>query len=353
MKKNILVLLSVFLLASIALVGCSSSDDESAETLSVLDQIKDRGTLNAGVNGELPGFSYLEDGEYVGFDVDFAKAVAAAILGDANAVEFSPLTATERFTALQTGAIDLLSRNTTWTTTRDVELGLNFAGITFYDGQGMMVRADSGVNSLTDMDGMIVAVETGTTTELNLADQMAKLNVSYEPQTFDNQEAAIAALEAGSVDAFTTDKSGLVSRLSTMANSSEYKILDDTMSKEPLGPVVAGGDDKMADLTRWVLFALIRAEELGITSENVDSFLDSTDPVIQDLLGTKKGGVEEDNLGSQLEVNADFAYQAIKQVGNYGEIFERHLGKGTVFNLDRGLNDIYTNGGLLYSPPFK
>ncbi|MDP5276483.1 amino acid ABC transporter substrate-binding protein [Chengkuizengella axinellae] len=345
MKKSILVLLSVFLLASIALVGCSSSE-ESTES-SVLDQIKDRGVLNAGINGELPGFSYLDDGDYVGFDVDFAKAVAAAILGDANAVEYSPLTASERFTALQTGAIDLLSRNTTWTTSRDVDLGLNFGGVTFYDGQGMMVRADSDVNTLTDMNGMIIAVETGTTTELNLADQMAKLGVSYQPQTFDNQEAAIAALEAGSVDAFTTDKSGLVSRLSTMADSDQYKILDDTMSKEPLGPVVAGGDDKMADLTRWVLNALIQAEELGITSENVDSFLSSDDPVIQRLLGT------DGNLGEQLEVSSDFAYQAIKQVGNYGEIFERHLGEGTVFNLDRGLNDLYTNGGLLYSPPFR
>ncbi|MFS1513073.1 amino acid ABC transporter substrate-binding protein [Chengkuizengella sp. SCS-71B] len=347
MKKNILVLLSVFLLASIALVGCSSSDESTESSLSVLDQIKERGTLNAGVNGELPGFSYLEGGDYVGFDVDFAKAVAAAILGKAEAVEFSPLTASERFTALQTGSIDLLSRNTTWTTSRDVDLGLNFAGVTFYDGQGMMVRADSGVNTLTDMNGMRIAVETGTTTELNLADQMAKLNVAYEPVTFDNQEAAIAALEAGSVDAFTTDKSGLVSRLSTIADADAYKILDDTMSKEPLGPVVAGGDDKMGDLTRWVLNALIQAEELGITSENVDSFLDSTDPVIQRLLGT------DGNLGEQLEVNNDFAYQAIKQVGNYGEIFERHLGKNTVFNLDRGLNDLYTNGGLLYSPPFR
>ncbi|NDI33244.1 amino acid ABC transporter substrate-binding protein [Chengkuizengella sediminis] len=350
MKKSILVLLSVFLLASIALVGCSSSE-ETETSQSVLDQIKERGTLNAGVNGELPGFSYLEGGDYVGFDVDFAKAVAAAILGDANAVEFSPLTASERFTALQTGSIDLLSRNTTWTTSRDVDLGLNFGGVTFYDGQGMMVRADSGVNTLTDMNGMIIAVETGTTTELNLADQMAKLGVSYEPQTFDNQEAAIAALEAGSVDAFTTDKSGLVSRLSTISNSSAYKILDDTMSKEPLGPVVAGGDDKMADLTRWVLNALIQAEELGITSENVDSFLDSDDPVIQRLLGI--GEDENGSLGAQLEVSSKFAYEAIKQVGNYGEIFERHLGENTVFNLDRGLNDLYTNGGLLYSPPFR
>lgn len=352
MKKQLFIAFSVIFLLSLALVGCSSSEetgsDSKAGSTSVLDKVKENGKLVAGVNGQLPGFGYVEsDGSYTGFDVDYAKAIAAAVLGDAEAVEYRPLSAQERFTAVQTGEVDVLIRNTTWTTSRDTGVGLNFAPTTFYDGQGMMVPKDSGITSLKDLEGARIGVETGTTTELNLADQMRKLGVNYTPVTFDSADAVVAAYEQGSVDAWTTDKSGLVSRKAIMADPDAHKILAETMSKEPLGPAVIGGDDKWFDIVKWVVNATIQAEELGITSENVDEYLNSEDPVVRRLLG------QDGDLGEQLGLNADFAYQVIKQVGNYGEIFERHLGENSVFGLERGLNDLYTNGGLMYSPPFR
>jgi general L-amino acid transport system substrate-binding protein len=347
MKKSLLAMLSMLMILSVALVGCSSDSSEAKKSL--LDVVKERGKVVVGVNDKLPGFGYVDsDGSYQGFDVDFARALAAAVLGDANAVEFRPLSASERFTAVQTGEVDVLIRNTTWTTTRDTEVGLNFAPTTFYDGQGMMVRKNSGITSLKQLDGMVIGVESGTTTELNLTDQLTALGINFQVQTFDNADAVVQAYEAGSIDAWTTDKSGLVSRLSTLSNPKDHKILDATMSKEPLGPAVIQGDDKWFDVVKWVVFAVIQAEELGINSSNIDSFMNSQDPVIQRFLGLEGG-----DMGNKLGLPSDFAVQVIKQVGNYGEIFERNLGMKSQFKLDRGINALYTEGGLMYSPPFR
>ncbi|WP_018933577.1 amino acid ABC transporter substrate-binding protein [Gracilibacillus lacisalsi] len=328
----------------------TSSDDHESEnsSRSTLTAVEDRGHLILGGNNQLPGFGYLnETGEIEGFDIDFGKAIAAAIFDDPEAIEVRPLSADERFTALQTGEVDVLIRNTTWTTTRDTDLGTHFGPTTFYDGQGMMVRADSGITSLEDLAGARIGVETGTTTELNLADQFRKLNIDYEQVTFDDNDALVAAYEEGSVDAWTTDKSGLVSRLETLSDPEAHTILDEALSKEPLGPTVRQGDDQWFNIVKWITFATIEAEELGINSENVDEFMDSDDPVIRRLLGL------EGDLGSMLGLSEDFGYRVIKHVGNYGEIYDRHLGPDTIFNLERGLNENWTNGGLLYSPPFR
>lgn len=363
-KKSSLWVFSLLLVFVLALVGCTKDEEagtektddsttdttatDTASATSVMETVLSRGKLVAGINDALPGFGYVgTDGKNAGFDIDFAKAIAAGVLGDAEAVEYRPLSAQERFTAVQTGEVDVLVRNTTWTTNRDSEVGLNFAPVTFYDGQGIMVPADSGIDSLEDLEGTRIGVETGTTTELNLADQMRARGINFEAVVFDSADAVVAAYEAGSIDAWTTDKSGLVSRQSIMADPAAHKILAETISKEPLAPAVKGGDDKWFDAVTWIVFATIQAEEFGITSENVDDFLDDENPDIKRLLGT------EGNLGEQLGLPADFGYQVIKQVGNYGEIYDRHLGPDTVFKLERGLNDLYTNGGLLYAAPFR
>lgn len=356
MKKNLSVIFSMLLVLILALAGCSGNSeesntnaDENSKTSSLLDTVIKRGTLKAGVNDALPGFGYIDsDGKNTGFDVDFARAIAAGVLGDASKIEFRPLSATDRFTALQSKEVDVLIRNSTWTTNRDAEVGLSFAPVTFYDGQGIMVPKDSGWTSLEDLEGKTIGVETGTTTELNLADQMKAAGVSYTPQTFDNADAVIAAYESGSIDAWTTDKSGLVSRQSMLQNPDAHIILDATLSKEPLAPAVLDNDEKWKDAVSWIVYATIQAEEFGITSENVDEFLESENPEIQRLLGV--GG---NNLGEQLGLSNDFAYQVIKQVGNYGEIYNRNLGPDTVFKLERGQNALYSDGGLLYSIPFR
>lgn len=348
MKKRLLAILSILFVFSIVLAGCSEESTEKTSTKSQLDVIKDRGKLVGGVNATIPGFGYVSsDGSYEGMDIDITRAVAAAIFGDPTAVEFRPLSAEERFIAVQTGEVDVLARNTTHTTSRDASVGLAFAPVTFYDGQGMMVRNDSGIKTLEDLEGSRIAVESGTTTELNLADQMRKLGVSYEPVVFDNQDAAVAAYEQGSVDAFTTDRSGLVSRKTTLSNPDDHVILSEVMSKEPLAPSVKDGDSKWIDVVSWTVYALIQAEEYGITQSNVDSFLDSDIPEISRFLGV------EGDLGEQLGLPADFVVQVIKAVGNYGEVYNRHLGPDTVFNLERGPNELWTEGGLMYSPPFR
>lgn len=356
MKKNLSVKFSMLLVLILALAGCSGNSeesntnaDENSKTSSLLDTVIKRGTLKAGVNDALPGFGYIDsDGKNTGFDVDFARSIAAGVLGDASKIEFRPLSATDRFTALQSKEVDVLIRNSTWTTNRDAEVGLSFAPVTFYDGQGIMVPKDSGWTSLEDLEGKTIGVETGTTTELNLADQMKAAGVSYTPQTFDNADAVIAAYESGSIDAWTTDKSGLVSRQSMLQDPDAHIILDATLSKEPLAPAVLDNDEKWKDAVSWIVYATIQAEEFGITSENVDEFLESENPEIQRLLGV--GG---NNLGEQLGLSNDFAYQVIKQVGNYGEIYNRNLGPDTVFKLERGQNALYSDGGLLYSIPFR
>ncbi len=315
----------------------------------LLQEIQSRGSLRCGVNERLPGFGSVDDqGNFVGFDVDFCKAIAAAVLGDMNAVEYRPLSAQERFTAVQSGEVDVLIRNTTWTSSRDTTVGLNFAPTTFYDGQGFMVRKDSGIDSLADFEGRSICVQSGTTTELNLADVMGALDIQYTPVIFENADQLTSAYDDGACDGWTTDKSGLASRLITLRNPSEHKILEATISKEPLGPAVLHGDDQWFDVVKWVVFALFTAEEFGITSENVDQVAETTEnPSVRRLLGVDPENVE--GIGLSGTAMRD----AIRAVGNYAEIYVRNLGPDTPFDIPRGLNSLYLDGGLLYAPPFR
>ena len=319
-----------------------------APTGDTLKLVRERGILKCGGNRSVPGFGYLDEaGNYSGFDIDFCRVVAAAVLGDATAVEIRPTTATERFPLLQTGEIDVLSRNTTWTISRDTSLGLDFAPTTFYDGQGMMVRTDSGITDLQGLDGGTICVQAGTTTEKNLADVFRALDIQFEPKVFPDADTTRQAYDSGSCDGFTTDKSGLVSQQILLSDPSAHVILDVTMSKEPLGPLVRHGDNNWGDIVTWSVFCTMAAEEYGLSSANVDGALGGDDPVIQNLLG------ESGDLAQALGLNNDFCYQIIKQVGNYAEIYDRNLGPDTPFNLPRGLNSLYTEGGLLYAPPFR
>ena len=379
MRKTHLTLVTLLLVAAMLVTACGASGTPAAEESSqpapaeqapaeqpadsapaepepqeqatgktTLDTVKERGKLVCGVNQAVPGFGFLTpDGEFEGFDVDACKAVAAAVLGDANAVEYRALTAQDRFPALANGEIDLLSRNTTWTMSRDTSLGFDFTVITFYDGQGMMVRKADNIKTLQDLEGASICVQTGTTTELNLADQMAAAGVSYEPVVYETADEVTTAYEEGRCDAWTTDKSGLVSRQTVLAEPDAHEIMDVTLSKEPLGPMVRHGDDQWFDIVNWVVFTTFLAEEAGINSANVDDFLGSDDPNIRKLLG------DEGEFGAKIGLSNDWAYQVIKQVGNYGEIYNRNLGPDTVFNLPRGLNAGYWNGGLLYAPPIR
>jgi general L-amino acid transport system substrate-binding protein len=314
-----------------------------------LQIVQDRGNIICGVNDQLPGFGYLEtDGSYAGFDVDFCKAVAAAIFGDAEAVEYRSASAQERFTLVSTGEVDVLFRNSTWTLTRDsAEVAMEFMPVNFYDGQGMMVRADSGIESLEDMEGATVCVQSGTTTELNLADNFRALGIEFTPVVFEDNDATAGAYDEGRCDGFTTDKSGLVSSRTKMQNPADHVILDVTMSKEPLAGAVAQGDAQWADAVRWTIYGLISAEELGVTSENVDDMLASEDPNIRRLLGV------EGDLGAKLGLSNDFMVAVLNAVGNYGEIYDRNLGPDTPFALPRGLNALYTNGGIQYAMPLR
>lgn len=321
----------------------------SVSAQSLLDEVQLRGNLVCGVNDRLPGFgSITEEGEFEGFDVDHCRAIAAAVLGDADAVEFVPLSAQERFTAVQTGEVDVLIRNTTWTSSRDTTQRLNFAPTTFYDGQGFMVRADSGIESLQDLEGLRIGVQTGTTTELNLADVLGALNIEFTPVTFENADQVVSAYDAGNIDAWTTDKSGLASRLITLQDPSAHRIMDATISKEPLGPAVLHGDDEWFDAVKWVVFGLFMAEEYGITADNVDQMAEtSQNPNVQRLLGVEPENVE----GIGLDATA--MRDAIRAVGNYGEIYARNLGPDTPFDIPRGLNAQYYDGGLIFAPPFR
>lgn len=318
------------------------------ETASTLQTVLDRGKVICVGNNALPGFGFIdESGNFSGFDVEYCSVLAAAIFGDSTAYEIRPATAKERFTILQSGEGDVIIRNTTWTLTRDTDLGGNFTATTFYDGQGIMVRKDSGITTLQDLNGGSICVQTGTTTELNLADQMAAAGVEYEPVVFETADEVTTAYEEGRCDAWTTDKSGLVSRQTVLANPADHIIMDVTLSKEPLGPMVRQGDDQWYDIVNWATFVTFTAEEFGITSANVDDFMDSEDPNIRKLLG------QEGDFGQKLGLQNDWAYNIIKQVGNYAEIYDRNLGPDTVFNLPRGLNALYTDGGILYAPPIR
>ncbi len=323
---------------------------EMAATTNTLATVQERGTLLCGNGaGASPGFAFIqEDGSWEGFNVDFCAVYATAVLGDPTAFESVVTTGTTRFPILQSGDADVLSNNTTWTFSRDTALGFDFVPTVFYDGQGMMVRADSGIETLADLDGGSVCVATGTTTEKNLADVFRQLDIDYEAVVFeDTGDTTRSAFAEGRCDGFTTDTSALVGSLVLFDDPSEVKILPEVMSKEPLGPLVRHGDDNWFDIIKWATNCTIQAEELGITSANVDDMLGSDNPVILNTLGV------EGDLGQAIGLNNDFCYQIIKQVGNYGEIFDRHLGPSTPFNLSRGVNAQWVDGGLLYSPPFR
>jgi general L-amino acid transport system substrate-binding protein len=335
----------------VGVFSVATAQETSVTVGPITKRVLDRGELICGANkGGLAGFAVVNDaGEWAGFDIDFCRAVAAAVLGDASKVSFRPLEAGERQAAIQSEEIDIMSRNTTFTLSRDSVWGSDIGPTTFYDGQGMMVKADSGITDLAGLEGLTVCVQSGTTTELNLADQMSLAGVAnYTPKTFSEAAATWDAFVQGQCDAFTTDKSGLVAYKGSSADPSQYSILDVTMSKEPLGPLTPQSDPQWADIVRWVIYGTIQAEEYGITSQNVDDFTKSDVPEIQRFLG------QGDNaIGSLFGISNDFMVQVIKQVGNYGEIFERNLGPDTPFNLGRGVNDLWTKGGLMYSPPFR
>ncbi len=315
-----------------------------------LDDVKARGTLNCGVSTGVPGFEAPDaNGVWQGFDVDVCRAVAAAVLGDAMAVEFVPTTGKTRFTALASGEIDMLSRVTTWTLSRDVDLKFEFVGVNYYDGQGFMVPKELGVSSAKDLDGATVCIQTGTTTELNLADYFRVNGMSYEPVPIETQAEAQQQYLAGACDVYTTDASALASVRSSFADSSAHVILPEIISKEPLGPLVRHGDNEWGDIVRWSFNAMVAAEEAGVTSANVAELASAPgdNPEINRMLGT------EGNLGEMLGLDADWAVRIISSVGNYGESFERNIGENTPIGLARGLNALWTQGGLQYSPPLR
>jgi general L-amino acid transport system substrate-binding protein len=364
MSKKVVPFFVFLLILSIAISACNTTEATTAapaaptqvevaqapgygETLAAVEA---RGNVICGVNGQLPGFSFLDpDGNYTGFDVDFCRALSAAIFGDPDQVEYRATTTQERFTVLQTGEIDVLMRNTTWSLQRDTELGLNFTVTTFYDGQGIMVPVDSGIGSLADLEGGTVCVQAGTTTELNLADIMATEGITYTPVVFDDVNATYGAYGEGRCDAVTSDKSQLSSvAKGLLPEPDNHVVLDITLSKEPLGPVVRHGDDQWFDIVKWTILATIAAEEYGISSSNVAEMRDSTEnPEARRLLGL------EGDLGLKLGLSNEFAFNIIQQVGNYAEIYARSLGEGTITFIPRGLNSLYLTGGLLYSPPFR
>ncbi|MBQ0831491.1 MAG: amino acid ABC transporter substrate-binding protein [Marinobacter sp.] len=341
MKKAISIAVGMALVA-----GALTTTSVFAAT--TLESVRQKGHLQCGVTSGLPGFSQPDEkGNWTGIDVDTCRAVAAAVFGDATAVEFTPLTAKERLTALQSGEIDILSRNTTWTLTRDASLGLNFAGVNYYDGQGFLVNKDIGVDDATQLDGATVCIQAGTTTELNLSDYFRAKGMDFKPIVFDTSEQSVQGFAAGRCDVLTSDRSQLAALRSKLADPNSAKILPNTISKEPLGPVVRQGDDEWFNIVKWVLFVQINAEELGITEANVDDMLKSDNPNVQRLLGT------DGDMGAKLGVPDDFGYAIVKQVGNYGEMYDRNIGPDTALGLERGINALWTNGGIMYAPPVR
>ena len=339
MKKSVI-------LGALTVAGLAAS----AAVAGTMDDVKARGKLNCGVTTGLVGFAAPDaNGEWQGFDVGVCRAVAAAVLGDPKAVEFVPTTGKTRFTALASGEIDMLARNTTWTFSRDVDLKFEFTGINYYDGQGFMAPKDLGVDSAKDLDGATVCIQTGTTTELNLADFFRSNNISYEPVPIETNAEAQQQYLAGACDVYTTDASGLAATRATFEDASAHVVLPEIVSKEPLGPLVRHGDNDWGDVVRWSLNALIAAEELGVTSANIAelSSAPTNNPEVNRLLGT------EGNLGEMLGLDAEWAKRAIMAGGNYGELFEKNIGENTPIGLARGLNAQWKNGGLIYTPPFR
>ena len=312
------------------------------------DNIKKKGFVQCGVSTGIPGFSIADSkGQWQGLDVDVCKAVAAAVFGDASKHKMSPLTPQQRFTALQSGEVDVLTRNTTQTLTRDTTLGLLGAGVNYYDSQGVMVRKDLGVKSAKELGGATVCVQPGTTTELNLADWFRANKLEFKPVVIEKYDEIVRAFQAGRCDAFTTDKSQLAGTRTSLDKPDSYVILPEDFSKEPLGPMVRQGDEQWFNVVRWVLFAMIEAEEYGITSKNVDEMLKSTNPNVQRILGVTPG------MGKNLGLDEKWAYNLIKQVGNYGESFDRNVGAGSALKLPRGLNEQWRKGGIMYAWPIR
>ena len=314
-----------------------------------LDDVKKKGFVQCGVNTGLLGFASTDDkGDWKGFDVDYCRAVATAIFNDPKAVKFTPLTAKERFTALQSGEVDLLARNTTWTMSRDTSQGLTFVGVNYYDGQGFMVKKSLGVSSALQLGGASVCVQTGTTTELNMADFFKRNKMQYNPVVFEKLEEVNSAYDTGRCDAYTTDASGLYATRLTLTNPDDHIILPEIISKEPLGPAVRQGDDQWFNIVKWTHYALLNAEELGVTSKNVDEMKNSDNQEIRRLLGT------DDTFGQMIGLSNDWAANLIKAVGNYGEIFERNVGADSPLHIARGLNALWTTkGGIQYAPPIR
>jgi len=332
-------------LTTLAVAAGFSIQAASAQTLKT---IKDRGMVSCGVTQGLAGFSLPDDkGNWTGLDVDICRAIAAAVFNDPSKVKFVPLSAKDRFTALQSGEVDLLSRTTTWTLSRDTSLGANFTGVTYYDGQGFMVKKSLKVNSALELNSASVCVATGTTTELNLADYFKGNNMKYEVIAFGTADEAIKAYESGRCDVFTTDQSGLYGERLKLANPADHVVLPEIISKEPLGPMVRHGDDQWFDIVKWALFAMITAEELGITQKNVDEKAKSDNPELKRVLGS------DGNLGEQLGLTKDWVVRIVKAVGNYGESFDRNVGAGSKLGIARGLNQLWNKGGLQYAPPIR
>lgn len=315
-----------------------------------LDDVKAKGFVQCGVSTGVPGFAFTDkEGNWQGFDPAVCQAVAAAVLGDASKVKYTPTTGKTRFTVLRAGEVDLLARNTTWTFSRDTDLQLSFVGVNYYDGQGFMVPKNLGVTSAKELDGASVCIQTGTTTELNLADYFRVNNIKYEPVPIETNEEARTNYAAGRCDVYTTDASGLAATRTTFENPDDHVVLPEIISKEPLGPLVRHGDDQWGDVVRWVLNAMINAEEYGVTSKNVDAQAAKAgnNPEVNRMLGT------EGNLGGMIGLDKQWAARAISQVGNYAEVYEKYIGQDTPIGLARGLNALYVNGGILYAPPMR
>ncbi|MFN8949012.1 MAG: amino acid ABC transporter substrate-binding protein [Alphaproteobacteria bacterium] len=340
-----------FFLRSIAaalVAAAAVSGVAEASKSPTVERIKKNGFLRCGVAEGLAGFASPDTkGNWSGFDVDFCRALAAVILNDASKVRYTPTSAKVRFTALQSGEFDVLSRNTTWTMSRDVQLGLEFIGVTYYDGQGFIVPKSLKVTSAKQLNGATICTNTGTTTELNLADYFRSNNMKYKIVAFEKVAEVLAAYDNGRCDAYTTDASGLYAERLKLKNPADHVILPEIISKEPLGPAINHGDQRWGDVARWTLFALINAEELGVTSKNVDQMMKSPNPEIRRLLGV------EGAFGESLGLSKDWAARAIRQVGNYGEIFERNVGQGSPLKIRRGYNALWNKGGVLYAPPIR
>ena len=349
MKKPMNVFSASLIASSLLLTGAiSTAHAETAADSPTLAKVKTAGVLKCGVSTGLPGFSSTDTkGQWEGIDVEFCRAVASAVLKDAGKVQFIPLTAKERFTALQSGEIDVLSRNTTWTLQRDSALGISFAGVNYYDGQGFMVSKDLGISSAKELDGASVCIQSGTTTELNLADYFRANGMSFKPVVFDTSDQTVKGFEAGRCDVLTSDQSQLYSLRIKLADPTSAVVLPEVISKEPLGPVVRQGDDKWFNIVKWTLSLMVNAEEYGVTKQNVDTMLKSNDPNIRRLLGL------DGPKGTGLGLSDDWSYQVIKQVGNYGESFERTVGTGSPLKIARGLNALWTDGGIMYAPPMR